>query len=171
MNKSSILILISISLFFAISIFAYQEQNAPLQLANQAIASIDLKNFKQRAVVRKTESLEDRLHKADALFEQDALKAAGIYQDLLKTDPGRLDLRIRLGMLYLKNRQHEAAREHLHIIYEHKSASLQPDAAWFLALLAIVEGKETYAKKLLAESLEAGSQYQGNAQKLHQLLK
>lgn len=171
MNKSSILILTGICVFFTIAIFAYQQQNAPLQLANQAIASIDLKNFKARAVLQKKKSFEQRLTKADALFDSKPLEAAGIYQDLLKSDPGRLDLRMRLGMLHLKNRQHEAAREHLHIIYEYKSASLQPDAAWFLALLAIAEQNESYAKKLLAESLEAGSQYQQEAEKLHQLLK
>ena len=170
MNKQNFLIIAVISVFFAISIFAYQRQNAPLQKANQAIAAIDLRNFDKRAIVERSKTIEERIKDADLLFDESPIKAAGIYQDLIRQDPGRLDLHIRLGMLQLKNQQHDAAREHLHIVYEQKTAALQPDAAWFLGLLAIVEGDQDYAKNLLEESLNAGSQYQENAEQIYQLL-
>jgi tetratricopeptide (TPR) repeat protein len=169
MNKYNISIILILSAFFALSIFAYQKENKPLQLANSAIASIDLRNFDQRGVHTK-KSVPNQLRTADLCFEKQPLKAVGIYRDLLRQDPGNLDLHIRLGMLSLKQQQYEAAREHLHMVYEVKEAALQPDASWFLALLAIIEQDEDYAKKLLEESLEARSQYQEQAEILYQAL-
>ncbi len=164
MQRNSWLILTGIFLFFVLSIFGYQQHYRAEALAGRAIANIDLRYFGQRAIQISANTFQQRLQKADALFLEAPIQAMGIYQDLLKQDPGNLSLRMRMGMLQLKLRQYEAAREHLHVVYDQKEALLQPDACWFLGLLAVLEGNSAQAQVFLKESLEAGSQYQSQAE-------
>lgn len=183
MKKSTFLIILCILSFLGLSLMAYQFQNRSFDKAAHHISTINLDQFQFRGAMQnpnlkkvapKTEELADigpAIEAIDPLFVQKPLEALARYQQLLETDPGHLGLRIRLGMLQLQQGQHAAAKENLYFVYEHKDAGLQPDAAWFLALLAIVEQDNTNALQLLKESIDNECTYKQEAQELLTLFK
>jgi hypothetical protein len=178
MKKSTFLIILCIASIFGASLMAYQFQNRSLDMAARYISAINLDQFQFRGAMqnpnlKKIDSSVDLLMKTqlalqaiNPLFEQKPLEALARYQQLLETDPAHLGLRIRLGMLQLKQGQRAAAKENLYFVYEQKDAGLQPDAAWFLALLAIVEQDNELAKQLLKESIDSECTYKEEATEL-----
>jgi hypothetical protein len=85
------------------------------------------------------------------------------YESLLKKDPGNNSLQLRLGMIYLKLKQYDAAKEHFYFVYENKDSGLQPDSAWFLALISLIESDKTAAKNFLQESVTKKCSYKNEA--------
>jgi predicted negative regulator of RcsB-dependent stress response len=185
--KNNILLISAFILIAAVSLFAYQQSNKAQNAAAKAISDINLEYYTRRGTVQKKplapitkqEELKTQddtkerpstavdlapgMQAADALFEKNSKEAAARYEQLLQQDPGYIALQLRLGMIYLKLKQYDAAKEHLYFVYEHKESGLQPDAAWFLALLHLSEQNKEKAVVLLKECVEKKCNYKKEA--------
>lgn len=176
MKKNTFLLLICMVSIAVVSLMAYKMNNRILDSAALHIANINLENFQYRGMMQAPKTHADAalemqaaIQTVDALFETKPLEALARYQQLLEQDAGHLGLRLRLGMLQLKLHQRAVAKENLHFVYAHKEAGLQPDAAWFLALLAIEEQMPDKANQFLQESIDSGCSYLEEAKQLFAL--
>ena len=176
MKKNTFLLLCCIAAIASISLMAYRTHNRVYDMAAWHLTTISLEHFQFRGAVglqksNATSILETQkaLQNIDPLFTQKPHEALARYQQLMEKDPGHLGLRLRLGILQLKLHQMEAAKEHLYFVHAHPEAGLQPDAAWFLALSAIIEKDNGKAKQFLQESIDLECSYLADAKKLMEL--
>ena len=147
--------------------YFYIQSNRALNLADRHIENVSLEYYTNRAMVQKKQaeslSLRDEINLADLQFLKDPKMTAVAYESLLKKDPGNNSLQLRLGMIYLKLKQYDAAKEHFYFVYENKDSGLQPDSAWFLALISLIESDKTAAKDFLQESVTKKCSYKNEA--------
>jgi len=161
-------------------LLAYQQEGAAERWAARYRANINLDFYQMRASsknatiktppVADTSAFYAKKLKWDQKLQDAPIKALAAYQQLLQKDPANTQLQLRIGMLALKLNQRELAREYLYLVYQEEITNLQPDAAWFLALLSIQEGHKKRAKAFLDESIKKGSNYLLQAQQLQPLL-
>jgi hypothetical protein len=173
--KTTIIIAAVLCILFSSSFLIYQNESKALNSASKLISKINLNHYTQRGMVFrekknfKAESLDNfnkELNDADLLFEDEPKKALAAYELILSKDPGNLKTHLHLGMLYLKLRQCEAAKEHLFFVYDEKLSSWKADSAWFLSLLFIMENNPEKSKNFLKISLDELTNYRSDAEKL-----
>jgi len=181
--KQNILLISAFIFILAVSLFAYQQSSKAQNAAAKAISEISLEYYTRRGMVQKKPilpiakqgetpklDLVPGMQAADALFEKNSIEAAARYEQLLAQDPGQIALQLRLGMIYLKLKQYDAAKEHLYFVYEHKESGLQPDAAWFLALVHMSEQSKEKAISLLNECVDKKCNYKKEAAAFLQII-
>ena len=173
MLKTIIPIIVAVLLLVSFYYF-YSKSNKALNLSATHIENVSLEYYTNRAMVKKKPaqliSLRDEINMADLQFLKNPKLAAVSYESLLKKDPGNNSIQLRLGMIYLKLKQYDAAKEHLYFVYENKDSGLQPDAAWFLGLITLIEEDKVTAKSLLQESLQKKCSYKKEAAELLEYL-
>jgi hypothetical protein len=180
--KNNLTIFSVLAVFAACAIYFYASSNITVNDAARHISEINLDYYTRRGMVQKKQfspeksdtiqklDLGPSIQKADAIFEKDEKMAAANYEQLLKSDPGNVSIHLRLGMLYLKLNQLDASKEHLYFVHENKDSGLQPDSAWFLALLNIKEQNTEKAKMLLEECVVKKCSYKIEAEALLQTI-
>jgi hypothetical protein len=160
------LILVLLSSFY----YFYSKSSAALNLASAHIEGLSLEYYTNRGMGQNKAtqklSLREEIERADLQFLKDPKMAAVNYESLLKKDPGNNSLHLRLGMIYLKLKQSDAAKEHFYFVYENTDSGLQPDAAWFLGLISVIEEDKVAAKSYLQESVTKRCSYKKEAAKL-----
>jgi uncharacterized protein HemY len=160
------LILVLLSSFY----YFYSKSNAALNLAATHVEAISLEYYTNRGMGQNKAtqklSLREEIERVDLQFLKDPKMAAVSYEYLLKKDPGNNSLHLRLGMIYLKLKQYDAAKEHFYFVYENQESGLQPDAAWFLGLISVIEDDKVAAKDYLQESVIKRCSYKKEAAKL-----
>lgn len=183
MNRNTVYIGILISIGFAISLFLYQQQGAAKRLASKYKTNINLNYYQMRALVHQPQQIKaanlaeykaninTSISNWDQNFQKTPQRTLAGYLQLLEYDPGNVRIHLRIGMLALKLDQYELAKTHLYFVYKHKEAGIQPDAAWFMGLLALEEGNLLDAKQKLQESIDMKSNYSRHATKLIALIK
>jgi thioredoxin-like negative regulator of GroEL len=154
--------------------FFYKQSNKALYLAARHLENVSLEYYTNRAMVQKKPlqslSLRDEIKLADLQFQKNPKLTAVSYESLLKKDPGNNSIQLRLGMIYLKMKQYDAAKEHFYFVYENEDSGLQPDAAWFLGLITLIEEDKVSAKSFLQESLQKKCSYKKEAAELLEYL-
>ncbi len=154
--------------------YFYSQSNRALNLSARHIENVSLEYYTNRAMVQKKPlqslSLRDEIKLADLQFLKNPKLTAVSYESLLKKDPGNNSIQLRLGMIYLKMKQYDAAKEHFYFVYENEDSGLQPDAAWFLGLITLIEEDKVSAKSFLQESLQKKCSYKKEAAELLEYL-
>lgn len=165
--------------FLVISLFIYRQSCAALNSAATYVNAISLDYYVRRGMVQKKPQMNEasdlsvlrtEISKGDLYFVKSPLNAVLIYENLLKKDPGNMSLHLRMGMIFLKLGEHDTAREHLSFVYENKDSGLQPDAAWFLGLISVLQDEKTEAKTLLQECISKKCSYRNEAENLISLI-
>ena len=150
--------------------YFYSLNSRALNLTAGHIEGISLAYYTNRGMVQnkqnQTLSLRDEIKKADLQFLKDPKMTAVAYESILKKDPGNNSLQLRLGMIYLKLKQYDAAKEHFYFVYENKDSGLQPDSAWFLGLISIIEENKEASKTYLQECIAKKFSYKKEAAEL-----
>lgn len=160
------LILVLLSSFF----YFYSKSSSALNLAATHVEKLSLEYYTNRGMGQKKAakklSLREEIEIVDLQFLKDPKMAAVSYESLLKKDPGNNSLQLRLGMIYLKLKQYEVAKEHFYFVYENTDSGIQPDAAWFLALISVIEDDKESARKYLEEAVSKKCSYKKEAAEL-----
>lgn len=150
--------------------YFYSLNSSALNLTAGHIEDISLEYYTNRGMVQnkqpQTLTLRQEINRADLQFLKDPKMTAVTYESLLKKDPGNISLQLRLGMVYLKLKQYDVAKVHFYFVYENKDSGLQPDSAWFLGLISIVEEDRDAGKTFLKECVTKKCSYKKEAAEL-----
>lgn len=86
---------------------------------------------------------------------------------LLKSDPDNLEALLRMGIVYLKEQDHDLAQEQFLIIHQASVAEpMRMEAAWYLALLQSQQGRWEQSQKYLEEVIKVPTNYSHLAEQL-----
>lgn len=108
------------------------------------------------------------------LLQMDEHLQAGEHLDVLakgnaflKTDPDNLEILLRMGIVYLKEQDHDLAKEQFLAIHQASTTqTLRIEAAWYLALLQSQQGQWQQSQKYLKEVLNTPTNYSHSAEEL-----
>lgn len=100
-----------------------------------------------------------------------ALPALALGQEALTLDPDNVSVMLRLGMVYLQQRQYAEAETNLLAVHEAQTSATTTNlAAWYLALLYATYGDEQRTRQFLQEAAGAPHFYQKKATQLLSLM-
>lgn len=169
MKKNIIIISILVAIS-ALAIFLYRESSKAENLAAAHVNKLNLDMYAQRGMVIrkpvkiiKTDSVnsinsnfyQSEIQSIDQIFEADPKIVISKYLELLNVDPGNISIHLRLGIVYLKNHQYSAAKEHFYFIQEQKDSGLYPDSYWYLGLIHLMEGDRSKADQYFKACLNS----------------
>ena len=169
MKKNIIIISIFVAIS-AIAVFLYRESSKAENLAATYINNLNLDMYAQRGMlIRKpvkiikevssknidSDFYQSEIQSIDQIFEADPKTVISKYLQLLDLDPGNISIHLRLGIIYLKNQQYSAAKEHFYFIQEQKDSGLYPDSYWFLGLIHLIEGNRSKADQYFKACLNS----------------
>ncbi len=169
LQKNTIYLSIIVVLVLSLAGFQYHQSTQWQYQTDNFIQQVDLSLYSHRGVATTTKepTLETKIAKIDQLFaQQKSLEALAHYQQLLEEDPNNTELLLRIGVIYLQEKQYEIASEHLQLVYADKDAAFALDGAWFLGLLQCKYGNKKNAQKLFEEVVNGRGNYYKNAQNL-----
>ena len=157
MTKTTNIIVTILLVLLVSSAFAYWNANQLDAKVYHFIHQVDLSLYTHRGLVQhepKEEnlSLDEAIAYQDNRFENgERLAALAGYENLLKQDPSNMELLLRIGIIYLQEKEYSLASENLNSVYEFKESVFALDAAWFLALMQAEFGNLDQTQKLLKE--------------------
>ena len=117
----------------------------------------------QNTIAAELQKMDDQLHAGQPL------QALAIGHHILEQDPGNSAVWLRLGIVYLQQRQYEEAQHYLQAVHQDPSTTIAPIAAWYLALLHAQHGDYDRCRTLLQE-VAASTYYTHEADELMALL-
>lgn len=165
MTKTTIL---TLSLFIAClgsAGYAYLLNTSVTNKVNDYIKDVDLSLYAHRGVLqKKSPDTKQLINEGIASIDQqfgkgERLVALANYHDLLKKDPSNMELLLRIGIIYLQEKEYNLAQENLTAVYGFKESVFALDGAWFLALLNAEYENWDRTKKLLNEIVQARGNY------------
>ena len=168
MFKKSIPLLL-FTAFTIFSIWKYKEETSFSYLAHSLLKNLNLSAYLERGMggtvkgSPKDNTLVDLEKKADLQFENDPTKAILMYEKILSIDPSNSRVHLKLGIIFCKIEQFEAAKEHLFFVTEDKNYYFRSDAFYFLGLIASVANDKKVGKEYLQICSGLGSQYKSDA--------
>lgn len=172
MTKTTILIISVFLVGLGGSGYAYWLSSSVTNKVNDYIKDVDLSLYAHRGVVQK-KAPDNKLiiSKAIANIDQrfgkgERLIALANYHDLLKQDPSNMELLLRIGIIYLQEKEYSLAQENLTEVYGFKESVFALDGAWFLALLNAEYENWDRTKRLLKEVVAERGNYHLQATEL-----
>lgn len=165
MTKSTILGIVTIIILIGTSSFAYWKSNNLQNQAHAYINQVDLGLYGHRGLVPantidKEQLLTEQIASVDKRFENGKrLEALALYNELLEQDPNNTELLLRVGIIYLQEKEYSLAQENLAIVYDDKESAFALDAAWFLALLNAEYNNLDKTHQLLKEVVDGRGNY------------
>lgn len=164
MTKSAIIGIIALGLLTS-STFAYWKSTTALNQADNYIHQVDLSLYAHRGLVQtnsenQQQLLNNQIASIDKHFEAGKrLTALALYNQLLEQDPNNTEVLLRIGIIYLQEKEYSLAQENLLTVYEDKESAFALDAAWFLALMHLTYNNKDQAQKLLNEVVDGRGNY------------
>ncbi|BDS13347.1 tetratricopeptide repeat protein [Aureispira anguillae] len=172
MTKTTIFIITIFIVLLISSGYAYWKSTAAINKVHIYMNKVDLSLYAHRGVVvlepsNKTAITGGAIARIDKRFrEGKRLVALAHYQNLLQEDPNNMELLLRIGLIYLQEKEYSLAQENLDLVYGFKESVFALDAAWFLALLNAEYGNWNRTKQLLKEVIDERGNYHLSAQDL-----
>lgn len=176
MTKTTILILSVILISLGASGHAYWSNSAVANKIDDYIKHVDLSLYAHRGVVQKQVPnnkliINEGIASIDQQFVKgERLLALANYHNLLEQDPSNMELLLRIGIIYLQEKEYSLAQENLTGVYGFKESVFALDGAWFLALLNAEYGNWNKTKSLLNEIIEERGNYHLQAAELLKVL-